>query len=145
MLTAWIPLQDVTLDMGPLMHIDHSHKWKDDTKLKSFYSFNNQNLNDFDTYLSSDKPDHSRSYMTIKRGQVSFHNCHTIHSSHPNTSTMDRVALAVHFQDHRNTYQKAYKEDGQLIEIGYDKLCKATPDADPDYSNSAIFPVVYNG
>jgi len=58
---------------------------------------------------------------------------------------MDRVALAVHFQDHRNTYQKAYKEDGQLIEIGYDKLCKATPDADPDYSNSAIFPVVYNG
>jgi len=144
MLTAWIPLQDVTLDMGPLMHIDNSHKWKNEQKLKSFYSFNNQNLNDFNTYLENEKPDHQRSYMTIKRGQVSFHNCHTIHSSHPNTSQADRIALAVHFQDENNRYKKAYKEDGSLIAIGYDKLCQPAPGTDPDYSNPSLFPLVFN-
>lgn len=52
MLTAWIPLQDCTIDMGLLTHIDGSHKWKNDVFLKNFYSFNNQNLSQFEKYLS---------------------------------------------------------------------------------------------
>jgi len=142
MLTAWIPLQDVTLQMGPLMHIDGSHKWRNDKKLREFYSFNNQDLEQFDNYLKAERPDHKREYMTLKKGQVSFHNCHTIHSSYPNTSDLDRVALAVHYQDHTNKYQKAYKDNGELISIGYDKLCKISDSDDPNYADPKLFPVL---
>ncbi len=144
MLTAWIPLQDVTIDMGPLMHIDYSHGWKEEKSLKDFYSFNNQDLEKFDKYLTTNKPDHGRSYMTLKKGQVSFHNCHTIHSSHPNVSSIDRIALAVHYQDHRNEYQKAYHPDGNLIQIGYDKICAKDQNGNPDYRDMDLFPVLFD-
>jgi hypothetical protein len=143
MLTAWIPLQDCTENMGPLMHIDKSHKWKDEKELNSFYSFNNQDLGKFEDYLKVNKPEFKTSFMTLKKGQVSFHNCNTIHSSHPNISDMDRLALAVHFQDSSNRYQKAYKNNGDIIEIGYDKICLKDNLGNPDYKDSKIFPLLF--
>jgi len=143
MLTAWIPLQDVTLEMGPVMHIDGSNNWQHEEELKSFYSFNNQDLKAFAEYLRIKRPEHKKSYMTIKKGQVSFHNCHTIHSSYPNTSKQDRLALAIHFQDHRNKHQIVHREDGSVLEISYDRLCSRTPDGNPNYSDEQLFPVLY--
>lgn len=143
MLTAWIPLQDCTIDMGPLTHIDESHKWKDEEQLKSFFSFNNQDLTSFEDYLSKQKKEYTKTSMTLKKGQVSFHNCNTIHSSFPNVSNVNRLALAVHFQDKANRYQKAYKENGELIVIGYDKICKKDSSGNPDYTDSELFPLIF--
>ncbi len=143
MLTAWIPLQDVTIDMGSLMHIDESHKWKDEEELKQFYSFNNQDLSKFEKFLLDNKPDHNRSVMLIKKGQVSFHNCNTIHSSSTNVSKINRMALAIHLQDASNHYIKAYKDNGELIEIGYDKLCNKDESGNPNYADENIFPTMW--
>tara|TARA_Y100000385_G_scaffold288745_1_gene356157 strand:+ start:5231 stop:6109 length:879 start_codon:yes stop_codon:yes gene_type:complete len=142
MVTAWIPLQDCTIDMGPLFHIDESNNWNHEEALKSFFSFNNQDLSTFENYLLEHKPTHTRTPMLLKKGQVSFHNCNTIHASYPNTSNTNRMALAIHFQDGANKYQKAYKENGELIEIGYDKICVKDVDGNPDYSDPNMFPKI---
>ena len=34
MMTAWIPLQDCTIDMGPVFYISGSHKWRDDLRFR---------------------------------------------------------------------------------------------------------------
>lgn len=143
MVTAWIPLQDVTMDMGPLLHIDQSNQWKDEKELKSFFSFNNQDLGLFENYLSKNKSNHIKSPMVLRKGQVSFHNCNTIHASYPNVSNTNRMALAMHFQDKSNQYQKAYKENGDLIVIGYDQICEKDSDGNPNYSDKKIFPKIF--
>jgi ectoine hydroxylase-related dioxygenase (phytanoyl-CoA dioxygenase family) len=143
MLTAWIPLQDCTEDMGPLTHINQSHLWKDDKSLKSFFSFNNQDLSNFESYLENQKKDYVKTKMTLKKGQVSFHNCNTIHSSFPNTSNKSRLALAIHFQDKSNRYQQAFRENGELIELGYDKICSRDELGKPNYRDYEIFPVIF--
>ncbi|MFT6053542.1 MAG: ectoine hydroxylase-related dioxygenase (phytanoyl-CoA dioxygenase family) [Roseivirga sp.] len=142
LLTAWIPLQDCSIDMGPLFHIDKSHSWKDNVDLKRFYSFNKQELGDLESYLKEEIPNHKEIPMLLKKGQVSFHNCNTIHASRPNISSVDRMALAVHFQDQTNEYKKVFDTDGNLISIGYDQLCRKDKDGNPDYRDPNIFPVL---
>lgn len=144
MLTAWIPLQDCTENMGPLTHISGSNLWKDEKELKSFFSFNNQDLSKFENFLNTQKPNYEKQMMTLKKGQVSFHNGHTIHCSYPNTSNKNRMALAVHLQDRGNEYQEVYNENDELIVIGYDKICSKDKFGKPDYRDSDLFPVIFS-
>ena len=130
LITVWIPLQDCTIEMGPLVHIDGSHKWKNEEDLKEFFSFNNQDLNSLQEYLE------------MKKGSVSFHSCHTIHSSAPNTSNIPRLALAVHLQDDGNFYKESFKENGEKIVIGYDRVCAKDSLGNPDYKDPKIFPII---
>ena len=144
MLTAWIPLQDVTIDMGPVVYLNSSHHWVDQQELKQFYSFNNQNLSGLSEYLKSVEIPIIESPMTVKRGQVCFHNCNVIHASKPNTSGKPRLALAIHFQDQANCYQRCLDENGNAISIGYDKICSHDKNGLPDYNDPSVFPVVYS-
>ena len=128
--------------MGPLIYIDGTHKWKEEKELKSFFSFNNQDLLSFEDYLNEKKPNYKKSFMTLKKGQVCFHSCHTIHSSAPNTSTNSRLALAIHLQDKSNKYQEAFKPNGDKIVIGYDKICAKDSAGNPDYTDDRMFPLI---
>lgn len=144
LLTAWIPFQDCTPDMGALMHVDESHLWKDETELKSFFSIGNQNLDGLEEFLAKTKPAYHKSLMLLKKGQVSFHNCNTIHCSSPNTSDRTRLALIIHMQDGDNDYQEAYQENGKKIVIGYDRMCRKKPDGNPDYRDEYLFPLLWH-
>jgi ectoine hydroxylase-related dioxygenase (phytanoyl-CoA dioxygenase family) len=144
MLTAWIPLQDCTIEMGPVVYIDKSNHWYKEEELKSFFSFNNQNLESFEDFLSKFKKGHKKVPMAVKKGQVCFHNCHTIHSSYPNVSNVDRIALAMHLQDDSNEYQKAYDKNGALIVIGYDKLAGKDEHGNPNYHDENLFPILWS-
>ncbi|MDB2368923.1 phytanoyl-CoA dioxygenase family protein [Flavobacteriales bacterium] len=142
LLTVWIPLQDCTIEMGPVVYIDGSHKWEIDEDMKQFFSFNNQDLQSFQVYLHKNKASFKKSFMTLKKGQVSFHSCNTIHSSSPNISNKSRLALAVHLQDDSNHYQEAFMANGEKIIIGYDKICSKDRNGNPDYSDKSIFPII---
>ena len=142
LLTVWIPLQDCTIDMGPLVYIDGSHKWKDEKELRSYFSFNNQDLLSFENYLDEKKQGYKKSFMTLKKGQACFHSCHTIHSSYPNVSQISRLALAVHLQDDSNKYQEAFHPDGKKIVIGYDKVCSKDLNGNPNYKDNKVFPLL---
>ena len=141
--TAWIPLQDCTEDMGPLTCINKSHLWKDESHFKSYFSFNNQDLTKFEDYLKEHKENYSKTKMTLKKGQVSFHNCNTIHGSFPNFSKNNRLALAVHVQDKENRYQKVLDQSGEIISIGYDKLCNKDNAGNPNYKDPSLFPIIF--
>lgn len=143
MLTVWIPLQDCTVDMGPVVYIDGSHKWKDDVRLRNYYNANAQSLEEMNGFLNREKPNHTRAAMTLKKGQVSFHHGYTIHASSPNTSNQERIAFAAHLQDDANDYQIQYRPDGSLLSIGYDTICSKDSNGLPDYSDPDVFPTLF--
>ena len=96
MLTAWIPFQDCSMETGTLCVVDKSHLWNDTDHLNTFSHLNIDQLHEL---ISNPAGDINIVPMVLKKGQVSFHHCKTIHGSYPNYSHKDRVALAVHLQD----------------------------------------------
>tara|TARA_B100000497_G_C7695091_1_gene424219 strand:- start:935 stop:1681 length:747 start_codon:yes stop_codon:yes gene_type:complete len=142
LLTVWIPLQDCTIDMGPVVYLNGSHKWKLEQEMREYFSFTSQDLESFENYQKSKNSSLKKSFMTLKRGQVSIHSCNTIHCSYPNVSDKTRLALAVHLQDDSNHYQKAFKADGTKIVIGYDQICSKDQNGDPNYHDDQIFPLI---
>ena len=144
MLTAWIPLQDVTIDMGPMIVIENSHHWDLDDELKKYCAAGHKNLKDFEKYLKENKTDYKYIPMTLKKGQLSFHNANSFHASSVNTSEKNRATLTIHLQDKKNTYKPAYKENGEKIIIGYEKMCGKDNNGNPDYRDPKIFPVLWD-
>lgn len=143
LLTAWIPLQDVTLEMGPLEVINKSNNWKHQQEIKALFGFGKPDLRELETKLRELGYPVEKKSMTLKAGEVSFHHCDTIHCSRPNTSNKNRMALAVHFQGKNNFYQIAHKENGERITISYDKLCRKDHRGYPDYSDPTFFPLLW--
>ena len=140
LITAWIPLQDVSIDMGPLCVLGKSHLWTQTEKLRSYFGFHRPELGTFEEFLKKQNFPIEKKFMTLKAGQVSFHHSQTIHCSEPNISDKDRMSLTVHFQGEQNSYQTAYDKQGEKIVISYDKLCKKDKNGNPDYRDSFWFP-----
>lgn len=141
LLTAWIPFQDCDELLGPLVVLDGSHKWSDSQNLKSFYD---QNLENLEERFRQQGRKITKVPMTLKKGQMSFHHCWTIHGSYPNYSNSFRLALALHLQNDTNHYRPFWNNKGEQIHIGYDVLCQKLPNGNPDYSDPAVFPVLWS-
>jgi hypothetical protein len=141
MLTAWIPFQDCTPDMGALSFIDRSHHRTDTEWMRTF---NSRDLQALERSVSANGETVRKVSPCLTRGQVSFHHCRTIHGSEVNRSRRDRLALAVHFQDHPNHYVPHTDAAGrQTVHIN-DLLCRKDPDGNPDYCDPAICPVLWS-
>ncbi|MDP9121250.1 MAG: phytanoyl-CoA dioxygenase family protein [Acidobacteriota bacterium] len=142
MLTAWIPFQDLTPEMGPLAVIDGSHLWTGNDHLRTFH---NPDLQALEALIRRGPTPGEVVPLTMQRGQVSFHHCRTIHASFPNTSATPRLAFAIHMQDGANHYQKSYDASGKLVTHINDILCTRDATGDPDYRDPAICPVLWSG
>jgi hypothetical protein len=140
LLTAWIPFHDCDEAQGPLVVMDGSHRWPG---LEHLRYFNQTNLSELEHRLSQEGRSVVKVPMTLKKGQLSFHNCWTIHGSYPNRSQERRLALAVHLQDHHNQYRSFQNAKGQEIHIFDEQLCRRLPNGDPDFSDPDIFPVLW--
>lgn len=140
MLTAWIPLQDCDDDMGALSFIDKSHRRSDTEWMRTF---GEHDLAALERSFSADDESVSKIALRLKRGQVSFHHCRTIHGSEANRSTKDRLAVAVHFQDHANHYIPHEDESGRRTVHINDLLCRKDHKGFPDYSDPAICPMLW--
>ena len=141
MITAWIPFQDVTLDMGPLHFIENSHKWVFDENLRKFCAAGNKILDQLIDFLDETGKTYRNIPLTLKKGQVSFHHTYLFHGSSPNTSNKDRMTLPficrirkTHFNHHSrkmaNRLSLAMKEfvvktarETQITETGLSSLC----------------------
>ncbi|MBW4512550.1 MAG: phytanoyl-CoA dioxygenase family protein [Scytonematopsis contorta HA4267-MV1] len=141
LITAWIPFHDCDELRGPLAILDKSHKWLgiEDTRF-----FNNYKLEEMEEKFRLAGRQVVKIPMELKKGQVSFHNCWTIHGSLPNYSNLFRLALAVHLQDSDNHYQAFWNKKGQPIHIIDEKLCRKLPNGDPDFSDPAAFPIIWS-
>ena len=141
LLTAWIPFHDVDEARGPLVVMDRSHKW---SGLENMRFFNDPNLENLVEQLTKAKKEIVKVPIVIQKGQVSFHNCWTIHGSYPNRSDKFRLALALHLQDRDNRYRPYTNKQGKEIHIFDEQLCRKLVNGDPDFSDPAVFPALWS-
>jgi hypothetical protein len=141
LLTAWIPFQDCDESLGPIAVFDGSHKWPG---LGNMRSFNNPNLEEIEDKFRREGRKVVKLPMILKKGQISFHHCWTIHGSYPNTSNVFRLAMAIHLQDEANQYRSFWNQKGEEIHIPNELLCRKLPNGNPDFSDPAIFPIVWS-
>ncbi len=141
LLTAWIPFHDCDESNAPLVMLDKSHKWSgiEDTRF-----FNNHNLEDIEQKFSQEGRQIVKVPIILKKGQISFHHCWTIHGSYPNYSNSFRLAMAVHLQDDANHYQPFWNNKGEEIHIINEFFCGKLPNGDPDFRDPAIFPILWS-
>jgi hypothetical protein len=142
MLTAWIPLHDCPLEMGPLAVLDGSHKWShliDRSKL----SFHSADFALLQSFVEDAGFEFKVVELAMQKGQFSFHHCRTLHCSRPNDGQRPRIALASHLQDDANRYRPATRPDGRRIELYNDRICRKAIDGDPDYSDPNVFPELW--
>jgi ectoine hydroxylase-related dioxygenase (phytanoyl-CoA dioxygenase family) len=141
LLTAWIPFHDCDESIGPLVVLDGSHKWSNigDTRF-----FNNHNLEEIEAKFTQENKKTVRVPMTLKKGQISFHHCWTIHGSLPNFSNSPRLALAVHLQDDENRYQDFWTKQGKQVHIADELMCRKLPNGNPDFTDPIVFPILWN-
>ena len=140
LLTAWIPLQDVDESSAPLVVLDGSHKWSG-TEHARFY---------WDPNLATARFErHDRQLqevaLTLKKGQVSFHHGWTVHASYPNRAELPRIALGVHLQDESNAYRAALDQRGNPVQMFDELLCRKLANGQPDFTDPAVFPVIWRG
>jgi ectoine hydroxylase-related dioxygenase (phytanoyl-CoA dioxygenase family) len=140
MLTAWIPFQDTTAQMGSLMVMDESHRWQGNDWMATSHE---RELDVLERGVSNAASEIRKVTVEIKRGQVSFHHCLSIHGSAPNHSKITRIALAVHLQPGDNRYQPAVSKTGRPIGHMNDLICGKDEFGYPDYTDPAVFPQLW--
>ncbi len=139
MLTAWIPLHDCDETMGPLVVIDGSHRWPDSRHLKNFHCNDAPRL---PTQMLAGVNPVVPVPMNLKKGQVSFHHCLTVHGSMPNLSNRPRLSLSVHLQDADNRCQSATGDPGAPWHRN-NVLCRSVGRY-PDYTDPDFCPVLWS-
>ena len=141
MLTAWIPFHDCDESRGPLVVLDKSHRW---SGLEDMRHFNDSGMENWENQFRSEGKEVVKVPMNLKKGQLSFHHCWTIHGSYPNISNLHRQALAVHLQDGDNRYRPYHSKQGKEVHIFDEQLCRTLANGDPDFSDPYPFPVLWS-
>lgn len=144
MLTAWVPLHDVTVEMGTLTVIDRSGSWPRHADVG--LSFLDQDLDTAEARFRTGGDVIERVPLVVPRGAVSFHSQFTIHGSGPNRTALPRRALAIHLQDGENRWQRVQRtRDGAtlLAEHALDARVRRDKYGLPDYGDPAWCPVLW--
>lgn len=142
LLTAWIPFHDCDAEMGTITMIDGSLHWPDNTSGLNFFS---SDLDGLEAKFNTGGKPVVKIPVELKKGEVSFHHCLTIHGSGPNLSKRPRRSIAVHMQDAVNHYQRFVKGDGTVASHDLDALCRAGADGTPDYADPLFCPRLNGG
>ena len=139
MVTAWVPFHDCDEEMGTITMVDGSHLWPDNTDGLNFFSNDLEGLEK--NFVTGGKPV-VKVPVALKKGQVSFHHCLTIHGSGPNRTDSPRRSIAIHMQDQANRYQEYRYPDGRLARHDLDTMCRKVADY-PDYTDPDFCPVIW--
>ncbi len=103
-LTMWIPLDDVTLENGPMSFIPGSHK------ARELFSHSWKDGNDKTINLVTDSEhfdEASAEPLILRAGQVSFHDVYLIHGSTANRTDKRRAAFIVRLMPASSLYDHA--------------------------------------
>lgn len=134
MLTAWVGFHDVDENCGSVSFLDGSHRWE--VPGLDFFS---QNLAALEAQIGRQGYELTVRPTRMRRGQVSFHHCRTVHGSGPNRSGAPRRSLAIHMQPADNRWRERLRPDGTPARHGNDALVRAV-DGVPDYTDARICP-----
>lgn len=143
MITAWIPLHDCSTRNGCLVVIKGSHRWRNNHALVTFHEKNMDFIKS--KLINAEGNELVEVPLELRRGQVSFHDCYTIHGSYANLSDAPRRALSVHLQDGENRYRNLnfLSREKPVFQHSHDLICRKTANGLPDYSDPEIFPTLH--
>lgn len=116
--TAWIPLQDTPLEMGPLAFCEKSHRFQHGRDLEI--------SDESEITLKEALQKFTKNNTPYALGDVSFHAGWTFHRAEPNTSSRPREVMTVIYMDKemrlakpKNKNQVAdWKEYCPMVKIG---------------------------
>jgi ectoine hydroxylase-related dioxygenase (phytanoyl-CoA dioxygenase family) len=140
MLSAWVPLTDCNEQNGTLTVFDGSHRWTNNTAIRGF---DRQDMDELEHQFQSSRPKVKKIALEVRAGQVAFHHCLTIHGSQANLSANPRIVLSIHMQDSANRYRRFFNDEGKLLVHLNDFLCSQNNNGEPDYTDPAICPVLF--
>jgi len=146
MLTAWIPLHDCDIEMGTITMIDRSHRWPSSAPvdaMRAGTNFISDEVQAVERRLGELGLGVEKVPMSLRKGQVSFHNCRTFHGSDVNRSQRARISVTVHLQDRGNSYREAHKASGEPVIHNTDLLVGRLATGQPDYRDPDICPVIW--
>jgi hypothetical protein len=129
MITAWVPLQDVSVEDGTLVVLDRSHNWPNPESRNGFHD-------GIFEYTDNWVP------LELKRGSVSFHHCALVHGSPANLGRKSRAAFTIHYQD-SNNHWRPIDTNGKPAAHVSDLLCRRDKVGNPDYADPYVFPILW--
>jgi hypothetical protein len=132
MLTAWVGFHDVDATGGSVSFLAGSHRW--DVSGLNFFA---QDLDALEAEITGQGHRLDIRPTRMKRGQVSFHHCRTVHGSGPNLGTEPRRSLAIHLQPGDNRCRP-----GIASSHGNDALVRLR-DGVPDYTDPEVCPQLW--
>jgi hypothetical protein len=139
MVSAWIPIDDVPEEKGPLAIWDASHLWPGVDEL---HSFTVTDLESIEDRFRTRGLEPVIVTLPMRRGQVSFHHCRLVHGGYANRTNKPRYGYAIHMQDSDNRFLAPVNTESRHGHIN-DLMCRRTPQGDPDYSDPDIFPILW--
>jgi phytanoyl-CoA dioxygenase PhyH len=140
MLTAWIPFHDCPEELGPVIYVDGSHHWPGAAEMRTFHT---KELNELESRFIENNGSADKYPMTLRRGEVSFHSCLTVHASEANRGSKPRIALALHMQDAENRFRHHLDASGEPWHLFNDDLARKLDDGSPDYADPDVFPLLW--
>lgn len=141
MITAWVPLTDITQAMGPLTVVPGSHRWgADDSEDLDGNFFTNDDDDLIDRIKT--EADGQAVPLLLKAGTVSFHHCRLVHGSPANVSDQARRSIAVHMQPSDNRFRRWIRGNGKVAEHANDSRVRHV-DGVPDYTDPGWCPVLW--
>jgi hypothetical protein len=138
MLTAWVGFHDVDEAGGSVSFLPGSHRW--DVTGMDFFE---QDLEALAARLGEQGHRIEARPTRMRRGQVSFHHCRTVHGSGPNRGPDPRRSLAIHLHPDDNRWRRHVTADGTVAQHGNDRLVRTTPAGTPDYADPAVCPTLW--
>jgi Phytanoyl-CoA dioxygenase (PhyH) len=142
MLTAWVPFHDVDMEFGSISFLEGSHRWSESVANKVTLDFYSGDLSSQLAHLVATGASVKTTEVSLKRGQITFHHCRTIHGSGPNRTEQSRRSLSIHLQPGDNRYQPPPAQDA-FHKNDLDLICRHVGDQ-ADYTDARIFPVLWN-
>jgi ectoine hydroxylase-related dioxygenase (phytanoyl-CoA dioxygenase family) len=137
MLTAWVGFHDVDECGGSVSFLPGSHRWR-----VSGLDFFDQNLRQLEDDVRVQGHVFHKQPVAMRRGQVSFHHCRTVHGSGPNHSDHPRRSLAIHLQPGNNRRHALVLADGTLAAHANDQFVRRH-DGIPDYADPRVCPTLW--
>jgi ectoine hydroxylase-related dioxygenase (phytanoyl-CoA dioxygenase family) len=137
MLTAWVGFHDVDEVNGAVSFLPGSHRW--DVTGLDFFS---QDLAGLEAAIADQGYSAEPFIPQLRRGQVTFHHCRTVHGSGPNRGTAPRRSLAIHLQPDDNRWRSHREPDGGPSRHPNDDLVRRSGDA-PDYTDPDFCPPLW--
>lgn len=132
MLTAWVAFHDVDETGGSVSFVDGSHRWN--VEGLDFFS---QDLDGLEAAVRRQGFPFDPRPSTLRRGQVTFHNCRTVHGSGPNRGGVPRRSLAIHLQPGDNRWRQV-----EGVRHHNEDLVRYV-DGVADYTDPAVCPLLF--